>query len=122
MVLVTIRAQALALTLLAGFGVSAQAADAWFGVKTPTGLSDPHRPIADVKATPPAPTQFPADEATDKALRGDAIYRDVAAIVDFSKQSQRAGDKVWGRVTGFPAHKATIDWVAKQFNAAKLTG
>jgi hypothetical protein len=124
MLLATNRKRLLALTCIAGAWLTTQAysADAWFGINPPEGLSSPHRPVVDVKETAPTPAKFPAGESAEKVLSGDHIYRDVTAIVEFSKRSHRAGDKVWGRVTGFPAARETIEWAAKQFSVAKLTG
>ena len=95
--------------------------DAWFGVATPQGLSDPHRPTVDTKTTQVPPARVPAGEEINRELQGTRLYRDVSTIVDFAKQSHRAGDKTWGRVNGFPAAKATLDWAARQFKAAGLT-
>jgi hypothetical protein len=53
-------------------------------------------------------------------LQGARIFRDVATVVDFAKKSHAAGDKVWGRVTGFSAAKATVEWSAEQLRAAGL--
>jgi len=94
--------------------------EAWFGLKLPPGLGDPHKPIADVKSANPLPAKLPLGEARSTELRGDHIIRDVAAIIEFSKQSRRDGNKVWGRVTGFPSAKAAIDWTAKQLRDAGL--
>jgi hypothetical protein len=74
-----------------------------------------------VKSVVVPSARVPAGEERNHDLQGARIYRDVGKIVDFSKQSHKAGDLVWGRVTGFPAAKATIDWAAQQFKAAGLT-
>ena len=110
--------------LLSFSALSALAEDnsnVWLGLKPPSGLSSPHRPIADMKATPPAEAVVPVGESKDPALSGKRIYRDVDTIVGFSKQSYNEGNKVWGRVTGFPSARATIEWTAKQFKAAGLS-
>jgi len=36
-------------------------------------------------------------------------------MTDFSERDLAAGNKTWGRITGFPAAKATIEWAAEQF-------
>jgi hypothetical protein len=74
-----------------------------------------------VKSAVVPPALVPPGEERNRDLQGARIYSDVAKIVDFSKRSHKAGDLVWGRVTGFPAAKATIDWAAQQFKAAGLT-
>jgi hypothetical protein len=100
--------------------LSIHASNAWFGLPTPKGLSDPHKPVVDV-ARPRVPAALvPPGEERFTELRGERIKRDVAAVVDFSKRSFKEGNKVWGRVTGFPSAKATIDWSAQQFKAAGL--
>lgn len=113
------------LAVLLSFGALSALADdnsnTWLGLKPPSGLSSPHRPIADMKAMPPSEATVPAGESKDQALSGKRIYRDVDTIVGFSKQSYNQGNKVWGRVTGFPSARTTIDWAAKQFKAAGLS-
>ncbi len=95
--------------------------DAWFGLSPPQGLGDPHRPVVDVNTIAVPLARVPAGEEKYHELQGGRIYRDVATIVGFSKQSRKAGDKVWGRVTGFPTAKATIAWAAQEFRDAGLT-
>ncbi len=62
----------------------------------------------------------PAAKSGLAISRARRIRRDLETIVGFSKQSRAAGDRVWGRVTGFPAAAATHAWVAEQFRAAGL--
>jgi hypothetical protein len=64
----------------------------------------------------PVPT---GDEAHTE-LEGEPIRALLREIVGFSHQSRANGDKMWGRVSGFPAAVATADWVAEQFRAAGL--
>jgi hypothetical protein len=94
----------------------------WFGVPLPARGLDPHLPVVDVARVMPAPVVSPAGEERSPALSGASVRRDLETIVGFSKQSRADGDKVWGRVTGFPAARRTIDWVAKQFSDAGLGG
>jgi hypothetical protein len=108
-------------TAAAGHAQPPRAAAPWFGVLLPSGLGDPHRPVVDLRAaTPPSP-RVPAGEEGRLDLQGARISRDVETIVGFSKQSRAAGDRVWGRVTGFPAAAATQAWVADEFRAAGLS-
>ena len=108
----------LACGLASGF---AQAADgAWFGLTPPPGLGDPHRAVVDVRRANPPVAGLPEGEARSHELSGERIVKDVASIVEFSKQSRAEGNKVWGRVTGFPSAKATVEWAAKQLKDAGL--
>lgn len=93
----------------------------WFGLTLPPGLGDPHRPVVNVSgATAPAAIVPPGEEGA-QALRGEIIRRvDVENIVEISRHSRRAGDRVWGRVTGFPGAEETMAYVARQFNQAGL--
>ncbi|MES3008932.1 MAG: M28 family peptidase [Pseudomonadota bacterium] len=109
-----------ALSLVGSVPALAQNA-AWFGLNVPSGLGDPHQPVVDVSAVNPAPASVPAGEEGYADLRGAAILPMVQSIVDFSIQSRVAGEKSWGRVTGFPAAKATLEWTAQQFRDAGLT-
>lgn len=112
----------LLLGLLLGLGqtLSAQAADAWFGVPLPTGMGDRHAPAVDVSHADPAPASVPAGEIRTPELRGEAIFPLLEQIVGFSRESLAEGNRVWGRVTGFPSALRTQQWVAEQFRAAGL--
>ena len=68
----------------------------------------------------PPPARVPAGEERHADLGAARIWPDLETIVGFSKQSRAAGDRVWGRVTGFPAASATHAWVADQFRRAGL--
>ena len=92
----------------------------WFGVPLPDGLGDPHRPVVDVRNVVPSSPRVPAGEERHADLMAARIWPDLETIVAFSKQSHAAGDRVWGRVTGFPAASATHTWVAEQFRRAGL--
>jgi hypothetical protein len=110
------------LAAIAVTAVSAQTRDtAWFRLAIPNGIGDPHRPVVDVSGLSIPPAIVPPGEERYRELQGARIYRDVVSVVDFAKQSHAAGDKVWGRVTGFPAAQATIEWSAQQFKAAGLS-
>jgi hypothetical protein len=108
------------LSALAVMQVQSQGSRAWFGELPPNGLGDPHRPVVDVRTASPPPARVPGGEERYSDLTGARIRRDLETIVGFSKQSRAAGDRVWGRVTGFPAAAATQAWVAEQFRAAGL--
>jgi hypothetical protein len=93
----------------------------WFGVTLPANDRDPHLPVVNVSSVSPAAVRVPPGEERHRALEGASVRKDVETIIGFSKQSRAAGDRVWGRVTGFPAAKHTIEWVAKEFTAAGLS-
>ena len=109
-----------AVSALAVIQVHTQGSGAWFGVPQPNGLGDPHRPVVDVRTVTPPAVRVPGGEERFSDLAGAKIRRDLETIVGFSKQSRSAGDRVWGRVTGFPAAAATHAWVAEQFRAAGM--
>jgi hypothetical protein len=92
----------------------------WLGAPLPSGPGDPHRPVVDVRSVTPPAARVPGGEERFSDLSGARIRRDLETIVGFSKQSRAAGDRVWGRVTGFPAAAATQAWVAEQFRAVGL--
>jgi len=92
----------------------------WFGLTLPPGLGDPHKSIVEVSTIQPAPAVVPAGEENYSELSGEKIFGYVEDIVEFSKQSRAGGDKVWGRVAGFPAQQRTAEWVAEHFRDAGL--
>lgn len=110
----------LLLALVAAPRAQAPAGTPWFGVPLPGGLGDPHRPVVDLRNAVPPPPLVPAGEERHSDLTAARIWPDVETIIGFSKQSRAAGDRVWGRVTGFPAASATHAWVADQFRRAGL--
>jgi hypothetical protein len=105
---------------LAAISAHSQGQAAWFGAPVPQGIGDPHRPVVDVRSASPPPVRVPGGEERFGDLVGTRIRRDVETIVGFSRQSRAAGDRVWGRVTGFPSAVSTHAWVAEQFRSAGL--
>ena len=71
---------------------------AWFGVPSPSGLGDPHRPVVDTSIATPKPA--PPGEERDVELAGPRIRKDLESIVGFSKADRAAGAKAWGRIDG----------------------
>ena len=116
-----------AFAVLTGSGhtLQGQGPTAWFGLALPPGLGDPHKavvPVASVAASGTlARARVPSGEGLFRDLQGASIKRDVETIVAFSKQSRAAGNKVWGRVTGFPSAVVTMSWVAEQLTVAGLS-
>ena len=105
----------LAVSLAAGGALAAQALRPnlpWFGLALPPGLGDPHRPVVNLAGMAAPPARVPSGEEGFSELKGERIRKDVETIVGFSKQSHAAGDRAWGRVTGFPAAARTMTWVA----------
>ena len=96
------------------------AGTAWFGVPSPYGLGDPHRPVVDTSTATPKPALVPAGEERDVELAGPRIRKDLETIVGFSKADRAAGMKAWGRITGFPSAVATMKWAANRFREAGL--
>jgi Peptidase family M28 len=117
---------ALVVALASGCGPSAapaarSAGAGWFGVALPPGLGDTDQPVVDVaKVAPPAAVVPAGEEQGFEDLAGSRIRRDLDTIVGFAQASRAAGDRVWGRVTGFPAAAKTMDWVAGEFRSAGL--
>src|SRR5215510_1351347 len=93
---------------------------AWFGVRLPAGLGDPHRPILDVSKVTPAAAVVPQGEENNRELAGAAVRKHLEAIVGISRADRARGEKAWGRITGFRAADETHAWVLEQFKAAGL--
>ncbi|MEX0618858.1 MAG: M28 family peptidase [Pseudohongiellaceae bacterium] len=96
---------------------------AWFGVPLPPAF-EPHVAPAIIGDRGPAPAVVPAGEERFIELRGERISADLRTIVDFAVASRReqelGGEQFWGRVSGFPSGRATIDWVVEQFRETGL--
>jgi len=94
----------------------------WFGVMPPPPLT--YHTLEVLSERPPAPAVVPAGEERFTELSGASLHRDLATIVDFAKESRRnreVGDGgIWGRITGFPSGRKTIEWAAEQFRAAGI--
>ena len=87
---------------------------AWFGILQPPGIGDPHSPSVDVQSANSPPARVPSGEEDFAALEGEQLFQYVDEIVGFSRQSRAEGNRVWGRVTGFPSAERTIRWAADQ--------
>jgi hypothetical protein len=61
----------------------------------------------------------PKDD-TRGALSGAKMMADVRRIVDFSLERKRAGDLLYGRISGLPAEKAVVDWSVGKLKASGL--
>ncbi len=97
----------------------------WFGV-TPSPGFQPHiAPVIIGTDYGPRPVSVPAGEEGFVSLEGEAIYRDLETIVDFSKwsrETQEVGSgQLWGRITGLPSGEHTMDWVENRLRDAGVT-
>jgi hypothetical protein len=111
-----------ALALTAGSASAQERVQAWFGVPTPGPVSPPDKPTfrTGPNAYGPAPAHVrPKDDARG-ALSGDKMMTDVRRIVDFSLESKAAGEPLWGRISGMPAEKKTVDWAVAKLKASGL--
>jgi hypothetical protein len=114
----TLAAGLAALALTAG----SACAQAWFGVPTPGPVSPPDKPTfhAGPASYGPAPAHVrPKDDARG-ALAGDKLMAEVRRIVEFSLGSKAAGEPLYGRISGMPAEKKTVDWAVAKLKAAGL--
>ncbi|MEX1256954.1 MAG: M28 family peptidase [Gemmatimonadota bacterium] len=93
----------------------------WFGLSLPSGLGNPHVPVVAIPADLPLPAPLvPAAEEARPELAGVRIVADVETITGFSRASRAVGNRLWGRIAGFPSLTDTMEWVAEQFRAAGL--
>lgn len=92
----------------------------WFGVALPPQASGDA--AVKVGARPPRPID--AQGATPE-FNGAAIKADVETIVGFSKTSQSSKEigsgQMWGRISGFPSSRTTVEWTVDQFRKAGIT-
>jgi hypothetical protein len=93
---------------------------AWFGVRPPAGLGNPHEPVVDTSSVRPIPSTVPPGEERHSELAGPLIRADLERIVGFSRADRASGTKAWGRITGFPSAAAAMDWAAGRFREAGL--
>ncbi|HEX3363539.1 M28 family peptidase [Phenylobacterium sp.] len=107
-----------ALALMAG----PAAAQAWFGTPTPGPVSPSDQPTfhAGPASYGPTPAHVRPKDDTRGSLGGDRMMADVRRIVGFSLASKAAGDKLYGRISGLPAEKATVDWAVAKLKASGL--
>lgn len=92
----------------------------WFGLPLPAGIGDPHAPTVNVNAVHPEPAAVPRGEEGFTELEGERLLPLVDDIVGFSRESRAEGNRMWGRITGFPSQARTVSWVAEQFRDAGL--
>jgi hypothetical protein len=107
-----------AATLVAG----SAGAQAWFHTPTPGAVSPPDQPTFHAGPASYGPAPFHGRPKNDArgALGGDKMMADVRRIVDFSLESKAAGDLLYGRISGLPAEKKTVDWAVEKLKASGL--
>jgi len=97
-------------------------ATAWFGVKPPPPFQHDKPPIVLGTDYGPRPVAVPPGEEAFTSLKGDAIRRDLEAIIGFAKWSRETKEigsgQLWGRVTGLPSGQRTMDWVEQRLRQA----
>lgn len=96
--------------------------DAWFNLRVPGPETNPVSGPFDTERSdlPPRPASF-GPGPTDPLLSGAVIFRDLVNIVEFSHESRRAGDYLWGRIPGRAAYDKTVEWVTRQLRLAGLS-
>lgn len=95
----------------------------WFGLMLPPPFQ-PHALPAIVGDRGPTPAMVPAGEEGFAELKGEAIWKDLVSVVEFSKQSRAEREigsgQLWGRISGFPSSTRTVEWVVEQFKEAGI--
>lgn len=100
---------------------AATLAQDWFGLPLPEGLSDPFEPTIMIgEDSLPQPVSTGAGIVRHEALRGSAIRRVLTTIVEFSRESYRSGDRMWGRIAGYPSFHEVIAWSADELGRAGI--
>lgn len=94
----------------------------WFGLTPPPGLV-PHQ-LQVISERAAAPAAVPTGEGGFTELAGASLHRDLETIVAFSKESEETSEvgngQLWGRITGLPSGRKTIEWAADQLRAAGI--
>ncbi|MDX1568630.1 MAG: hypothetical protein R3223_12565, partial [Longimicrobiales bacterium] len=113
-------------TALAPPGASAQEGsdEAWFGLTLPPAFV-PHSVPVLIGERGPAPAVVPAGEEGFRDLEGERLKRDLETIVGFSRESREHEEigegMIWGRITGFPSSRRTVEWTAEELRDAGIS-
>jgi hypothetical protein len=112
----------LALTASLMTGGMAVGQQAWFGVPTPGPVSPSDQPTfrAGPASYGPAPFAGRPKDDLRGALTAAKMMADVRTIVGFSLASKARGEPLYGRISGLPAEKATVDWAIARLKAVGL--
>jgi hypothetical protein len=93
----------------------------WFGLMLPPHFGQSPAVLVGPRSRP---VTLPTGEPAAPEFDGAALRRDLETIVAFSKESRATHEigsgQLWGRVSGLPSGKKTIDWAAAQFRAAGI--
>lgn len=99
----------------------------WFGLETPkpsqTGRQAIGPVIDSVYENPGMPAlslRLPPEQDRYRDISGPAIHRDLTRFCQFSEDSRRAGDPLWGRMCGMPAEHQAAAFVREKFAAFGL--
>lgn len=109
----------IALALVAG---PAAAQAPWFGVPTPGPVTAPDQATFRKGPNAYGPEPFagrPKDDVRG-ALAGAKMLADVKTIVGFSLERKTAGDPLWGRISGLPGERKTVEWAVARLKAVGL--
>jgi hypothetical protein len=103
---------------------AAAAAEPWFGVPLPPGLT-PHT-LEVIAERGAAPAVVPRGEEQYGELAGARILADLETIVGFSRESRTSREVgeglLWGRITGLPSGTRTVEWAAAELRRAGIPG
>jgi hypothetical protein len=85
-------------------------------------MTDPTKPALSYEDFfPELAAKFPHRAGRhDELLDGAALKKDLRQIIDFSLESFKAGDKLWGRRAATPSFQHTLDWTVTEWKAAGL--
>ncbi|GAB1267592.1 hypothetical protein NBRC116493_08450 [Aurantivibrio infirmus] len=96
----------------------------WFGIIHPPGFKAHSVPLI-LSDRGPRPVFAPEGEADFEHLRGAEIKKDLAAVIEFSKQSRDSNEigsgQLWGRLSGFSSGANTVNWALGKFAEAGIT-
>ncbi|MFW6199797.1 MAG: M28 family peptidase [Gemmatimonadota bacterium] len=113
-------------SLLAPPSVQAQEMgdEPWFGLTLPPAFL-PHSVPVLIGDRGPAPAVVPVGEEEFQDLEGERLKRDLETIVDFSRESREEREigegMIWGRITGFPSSRRTVEWSVEEFRDAGIS-
>ena len=92
----------------------------WFGAPAPGPISDLDRPTFTTAADDYGPAPSHLAKPAPASLRAGKLMADMKTIVGFSRESRAAGDPIWGRVSGMPAERKTVEWAVARMKAAGI--
>ncbi len=94
----------------------------WYSTPLPPGLGEV--PAVVVGPRGPVPVIPPPGDPNTPELSAASMWRDLETIIGFAHESRSSREigsgQLWGRVTGFPSSRRTIEWAAEQFRRAGI--